>query len=684
MTPMLKRLSFALLGCALSAWAGSALETLMPVPQQVEARDGGLALPATASASLPEAFSALRPEAERIFQEAGLPLAPAAPGTAAFVILRQGEVAGTKAAWQQAEAYRLEVDNAGIVITASAPAGAFHGLQTLRQLLPPKGANDSVPACRISDWPAFPVRGLLLDVGRNYQSLPQLKEQVDVLARYKYSVFHFHVTDNPGWRLESKRHPELQDPKAFGRRPDGIYTQAEFKELVAYCRERQITLIPEMDVPGHTEAFRRAFGLKSMGDPKVQGLVTDLLEELCTLATPEEMPYVHIGTDESKAHEKVPQEWLVGWAETLQKHGRQVIGWNPGLRFKTKGGVQVQQMWASAKPWPGVPYIDSQRNYINHVDPFELLPMCAYGQPCRHPGEKLGCILAVWHDNNVVSEKDVVLMNAVYPALLLYSDTAWRGRDKDAPELCFRLPARKTPEFALAVDLERRALAQRDRFFVGKPFPFLRQTDLEWRILGPFDHQGDFKKSFPPEQGAVQARYELGGKPYAWSEPVSGATVYLKHFWGWPGGPVTAKSGTAYAYTRIWSPTTQEVGAWIGFNAWSRSGRRGAPTPQPGQWSPCDARVWVNGGEIPGPAWKQPGVPNERTSLEIPFVDEDYHYRPPTRIRLNEGWNTVLLKIPFGGAAYKWVFTFIPVAEDAQGNFREVPGLRYSAELPGL
>ena len=82
--------------------------------------------------------------------------------------------------------------------------------------------------------------------------------------------------------------------------------------------------------------------------------------------------------------------------------------------------------------------------------------------------------------------------------------------------------------------------------------------------------------------------------------------------------------------------------------------------------------------------WKQPGIKNEHVSLEIPFVDEDYHYRAPTRIHLDEGWNTVLLKVPFGGNAYKWVFTFIPVVDDGQGNYREVPGLRYSAELPGV
>ena len=653
----------------------TALDSLLPVPRQCEARPEAFRLPAQMTIRLAPAFASEKATIDRFCREIGV--ATVFADANASLIVDSGDIPEAREPWEKNEAYRLEIGATAIRIVAAKPAGVFYALQTLRQLLP-KDPGGEIPGGIIVDYPAFQIRGIMHDVGRNFQSVPQLKEQIDLLARYKYNVFHFHVTDNPGWRLESKRHPELQDPRAFGRRPDGIYTQAEFKDLVAYCRDRRMILIPELDVPGHTEAFRRAFNLKTMSDPRVRDLVTDLLEELCTLATPEEMPYVHIGTDEAKPTERVDHAWIIGWAELLQKHGRQVIGWNPGIRFKAAQGAQIQQMWASAKPWPGVPYIDSQEVYINHVDPFELLSLCAYAKPCRHPGKGLGSILCVWHDNKVAGEKDILLMNAVYPALVLYSDTAWRGRAADAPTLWFRLPERTAPEFALAADLERRLLSQRDRFFAGKPFPYLRQTDLDWRIIGPFDHQGDFKKAFPVEQG-IQASYEVDGKPFAWSNPITGATIYLRHFWGWPGGPIKEKAGTVYAFTRIWSPVDQDVGAWIGFNAWSRSGRRGAATPAQGQWSPCQARLWLNGTEIAPPQWRQPGI--GANSLEIPFADEDYHYRKPTPIHLNKGWNTVLLKIPFGGNAYKWVFTFIPVQPNAGGELREVPGLRFSPAI---
>ena len=681
-----KRAAFLIL-CVLAAGGvradgisggGSALDTLLPVPRQCEAKPGGPVLPAKVTVSLPPAFAGEKPAVEQLFREAGCQAVFAAGGSG-FLAVEQGDVSEAKAEWEKAEAYRLQVTATGIRITAVKAAGVFYALQTLRQLLP-AGGSGIVPGCDIVDYPALRIRGIMHDLGRNFQSVALLKEQLDVMGRYKYNVFHFHLTDNHGWRLESKRHPELQAPASFSRRPGCFYTQADFKEIVAYCQARHITVIPELDVPGHTVSFRKAFNIKKMSEPKVRGIVTDLLEELCTLAPPEVMPYVHIGTDEVKADEKVDVAWIVGWAETLQKRGRQVIGWHRGIAFKTNGGTRIQQLWAQSKPLSDRPYIDSQNNYINHVDPFELLPLCAYVKPCRYAGDGLGAIMAFWPDNNVNSEKDIILMNAVYPAILMYSDPVWRGRATDRESFWYRLPGRTAPEFAIAADLERRALAQRDRFFVGKPFPYLRQCDQEWRIIGPFDHKGKFTASFPVEKG-IKPFYEVDGKTIEWRpEPVVGATVYLRHFWGSP-VYVKEKAGTVYAFTRIWSPADQNVGAWIGFNAWSRSGRRGAPTPKQGQWSPCDAKLGLNGAEIAPPQWKQPGVGSERTTLEIPFVDEDYHYRAPTQIRLKKGWNTVLLKIPFGGAAYKWVYTFMPVRTDAKGVLREVPGLRYDASL---
>ncbi len=162
--------------------------------------------------------------------------------------------------FHQREGYLLEVTRDSVVLQATTATGLFRGEQTLMQLTISRNGKTTIAGCRITDWPAFAVRGFMQDVGRNYMSLPLLKEQIDVLAAYKFNLFHFHVTDNPGWRLESKRYPQLKDPASMSRWPGKYYTQAEFVDLVKYCRERHITLVPEFDVPGSLGSLQESPG----------------------------------------------------------------------------------------------------------------------------------------------------------------------------------------------------------------------------------------------------------------------------------------------------------------------------------------------------------------------------------------------------------------------------------------
>ncbi|MFH5833659.1 family 20 glycosylhydrolase [Halalkalibaculum sp. DA384] len=148
-------------------------------------------------------------------------------------------------------AYSVEIRGENHMrIVAPDPSGAFYAFQTVRQLIRNKGDRSFLSRCDIHDWPAFKKRGYMVDVGRNFQSVEQLKQQIDVMANYKMNILHLHLTDNPGWRLESKIYPELQSARATSRKPGKYYSQQDFIELVEYSAERNITVVPELDIPG--------------------------------------------------------------------------------------------------------------------------------------------------------------------------------------------------------------------------------------------------------------------------------------------------------------------------------------------------------------------------------------------------------------------------------------------------
>ena len=555
-------------------------------------------------------------------------------------------------------AYRVVFRGGRPSVDARDEEGRRYARATCEQLRNLSGGRP-VPDCTIDDWPEFRYRGVMLDCGRNYQSVESILDLIDHMARYKMNVFHWHITDNYGWRLESKRHPELQRREAFSRQAGKFYTQAEFRKVLAYAKERGVTVIPEMDMPGHTLAFRKATGIEDLSCDRARVVLGELIDELCSLASAEEMPIVHLGTDEARERgEKVPQGHLDYWAGKVTDNGRTLMGWSPGLRLPGQG---IKHLWMGAKDPRGdsCAYIDSQNSYyINHVDPEELLSVAAYQQPCRWGAkeEKLGAMICVWHDDRIAETEDVARMNAVYPAVVLLSDNFWRGRERDEPSLYARLPPPGDARFALAADLERRLVAQRDRVLGGlrHPFPYVPQTAMRWRLS---DESGKVLASDVPQ-----------------------ATVYPRHFWFPAGAYHPGQNGTVVMETWITSPRDMDCGAWIGATGFSRSdGRsRDAPTPKRGQWNKHGAKFELNGVEIPPPKWRHPGVGGN--PKETPLADEDYWYRPPARIHLKRGVNHVKATLPKNGG-WKWIGTFVPMTGTSD-HPREVDGLHYSCSEP--
>lgn len=146
------------------------------------------------------------------------------------------------------EGYVLRVEPEHAVLEAAGGRGLFYAAQTLRQLVI-RGPRTTLAGCRVRDWPAWPYRGVMHDPARNFMTLDFLRHQIDILPSYKLNYFHLHLTDNQGWRVEIKSHPQLAS--------DQHYTQQELTDLVAYAKARFVTLMPETEMPGHAGAFVR-------------------------------------------------------------------------------------------------------------------------------------------------------------------------------------------------------------------------------------------------------------------------------------------------------------------------------------------------------------------------------------------------------------------------------------------
>ena len=576
------------------------------------------------------------------------------------------------------EAYKLTISPDGVEISASDPKGERYAKTTLGQLV--KLSGGKVPCGTVTDWPQYRWRGLMHDCGRNYLDMQSIRKVLDLMAAYKLNLFHWHLTDYYGWRLESERYPALQAPWAFRRQMSKYYTKKEFREVLDYAKERGITVMPELDVPGHTLAFRRGLNIEHMAERQVKGIICDLIDELCSLATPEEMPYIHLGTDEARTPwEQVPDSYCPAWAEQVRKNGRIPVGWTPGKPMTAADGSKsVKMIWNDGlKPEQDECAFDTVRLYFGKNDPMSLLNVATFSKPFRYAlpdAQKLGPVMCSWHDDMLGEDTSVLMRNNIFgPAIVMYSSLMWEDRDTDRPEYMVKLPEPGTQDFERVRRFENRIAAHRDRVLgdIGMPFSFVRQTCMRWRVS---DGKGKVVAKDVP-QGTVFIRKWMR------DVPPDGINSFIP-----------AKTGVAMLETWIRSDVDRETGAWIGFTYFSRSGGRRRGLPRLGEWDAVSRgiKVELNGAVVNPPEWGRPGFnikmthPEEPTSsfiTELPFTNEEYWMREPTRIRLNKGWNHVRITVPHTQDlyAYDWVATFVPV-DGSTARPREVEGLEYSSD----
>lgn len=575
-----------------------------------------------------------------------------------------------------AEAYRLSVSNKRIKIEAVTEQGVYWAMQTLRQLERKKGKRSSVAGCEIVDWPAFRIRGFMQDVGRSYISMEELKREIEILSRFKINVFHWHLTENQAWRLESKIFPMLNDSVNTIRMPGKYYTLEEARDLVDFCKKHQVLLIPEIDMPGHSAAFVRAFR-HDMQSPEGMKILKLLLDEVCETF---DVPYLHIGTDEVEFTNPhfVPE--IVAY---VRSKGKKVISWNPGWHYKPEE-IDMTHLWSyRGKAQPGIPAIDSKFHYLNHFDVFgdivALYNSRIYDQ-AEGSEDIAGTILALWHDRLIDNEWNLVIENGLYPNMLAIAERAWRGGGTEYFDgLGTILPPEDTEAFKEFADFEKRMLWHKEHTFKGYPFAYVKQTNVKWNITDAFPNGGDMDKVFPPEQ-ELKDIYHYNGNTYGVRQAI-GAGIYLRHVWGdmVPAFYADPKENhTAYAYTWVYSPKDQEVGLWAEFQNYSRSEMDLAPLPD--KWDYKGSRIWINDREILPPVWT---ATHKVKSYEVPLGNENCVGRVPLAVHLNKGWNKVFLKLPIGKfkmaetRLVKWMFTAVFVTPDGE---RAVEGLIYSPD----
>ncbi|MBS1620761.1 MAG: family 20 glycosylhydrolase [Bacteroidetes bacterium] len=549
------------------------------------------------------------------------------------------------------EAYELKVSSSKIVIAANTRHGIFNAIQTLMQL---NRDNVIIDGCNIKDYPAYSWRGYMVDVGRNFQSIDLLKQQIDVMSRYKLNIFHFHFTEDIAWRLQSKLYPQLTAPENMLRNNGMFYTENEFKELIRYCKERYITLVPEIDMPGHSAAFKRAIGVDMQSDSGV-AIVKNILSEFCTTYN---LPYMHIGGDEVHVSNKKFMPEVIDLVHNL---GKTTIAWSPGASVDSS---TIRQLWMSDNGEKNISFlrfIDSRHLYINHMDPLESVVTIffrQFGDVMKEDKNVLGATLCLWPDRRVENEKDVLLMNPVYPSLLTFSERTWRGRGKPGWTAVIGEPSSvKAKDFS---EFENRLLDNKKQYFKNLAFSYQRQSDIVWKLYGPFDNSGDLSKKFFPETNRFNDTIQQA------AITVVGGTIILRHWWAplIEGALKNPKENTTwYAVTKIGSDENAEKNFWIGFNNISRS--PATDSPKPGTWDNHQSEIWVNGKLVESPKWKHAG---QKGNSEMPLTDEGYEYRLPTKIFLQKGWNTVLIKAPVGSFKgkdwqnpEKWMFTCVPV-----------------------
>jgi hexosaminidase len=484
---------------------------LIPWPRSLEPRDSAFSPAQELRVSLsdernPELRRLADLLAAHLRELAGVGATVGGAGGGITLALRSDAPAGV-------EAYLLDITPLRIELSARDPRGLFYGIQTLRQLF--SASPLAIPTARIEDAPRFPYRGLHLDVGRHFFPVEFIKRYIDLLATFKLNTFHWHLTEDQGWRLEIKKYPKLTEvgawrtetivgharrgPKGYdGTRHGGFYTQDQAREVVAYARERGVTVLPEIEMPGHSLAalaaypefanvpgpfeVRTTWGISDEVFSPSEGTFRFLEEVLREVMDIFPSEYIHVGGDEAPkkrwkespaaqeimkkeklADEDELQSWFIRRIERfLNANGRRLIGWDEILEGGLAPNATVMS-WrgtaggiAAAKQGHDVVMAPQADLYFDHyqADP-EHEPLAIGGMTpiedtyryepiasdlsAAEAKHVLGPEACVWTEYMPTTEQVEYM---AYPRVLALAEIAWSPREaRDWDSFQKRLPA---------------------------------------------------------------------------------------------------------------------------------------------------------------------------------------------------------------------------------------------------
>lgn len=490
--------------------APSLLPPIVPLPLRMETRAGSCPLDELASIWIEDGSPALRDAADRLAVAVAVATGGAPPDIRK--VPAKGAGTGTKPAFRLGfdeaargalgeEGYRLEIAPAGARLSAPAPAGLFYGVQTIRQLLP-----GPIPCMRIEDRPRFPWRGLLLDCCRHFFPVEFLKRQIDLLAFHKMNRFHWHLTEDQGWRIQIDAFPgltevgawraveKLRDPAAPGPEPampsapgeryGGFYTKEEVREVVGYAAERHVTVVPEIEMPGHSVAALAAYPrLSCTGGPFQVATLWGIHEDVYCAGNDETFrfleavldevlalfpsTFVHIGGDECpkarwkacpKCQKRIRDEGLKDEHELqswfikrmvryLESKGRRAAGWDEILEGGLAPGATVQS-WrgmegaiAAARAGHDVIsspyshcYVSMQDLKIESCHAFDPVPPELSSEEARHVLGGEACMWAEFADPSNAEGQ-------MYPRLAALAEALWTPPPRSFDGLQRRLGA---------------------------------------------------------------------------------------------------------------------------------------------------------------------------------------------------------------------------------------------------